>query len=76
MGDNVIIFNGITKHDLPVEQVLDQAKEAGLHNVVILGSFDAECDEEYFASSVADGGTVLWLLERLKHQLMFGADEE
>lgn len=25
---------------------------------------------EYFASTIADGGTVLWLLERLKKQLM------
>ena len=26
--------------------------------------------EEYFASSIADGGTVLWLIERMKLQLL------
>ena len=32
--------------------------------------FTADGDEEYFASSYADGGTVLWLLERLKKRLI------
>jgi hypothetical protein len=39
----------------------------------VLG-YDAGGDE-YFASSYADGGTVLWLMERLKKRLLQVGDE-
>ena len=63
----IIKFTGITKLDLPVDLILSEAQNK-LDNVVIMG-YDND-GEEYFASSIADGGTVLWLIERLKKQLL------
>lgn len=71
--DNVILFNGITKLDLPADRILDAASKRGLANVVVIG-YD-ENGEEYFASSFADGGTVIWLMERCKLKLLQIADE-
>jgi hypothetical protein len=69
----VIRFPGITRLDLPPEQVLDAAREAGLESAVIIG-FTKE-GEEYFASSLADGADVLWLIERAKLKLLRIPDE-
>lgn len=66
-GAKIIPFTGITKLDLPPDQILEAAV-GKMEGVVIMG-WDAQ-GEEYFASSYADGGTVLWLLERLKKQLL------
>ena len=62
-------FHGLTKLDIPVDRILDGTKDK-LDSVVILG-YDKD-REEYFASSIADGGEVLWLLERCKQELMGG----
>ncbi|MGH8674175.1 MAG: hypothetical protein ACREVG_07690 [Burkholderiales bacterium] len=59
-------FNGVTKLDLEASVVLANAPK--LTAVVILG-YDGNGDE-YFASSLADGADVLWLLERLKLRLL------
>ena len=66
-GAKIIYFTGITKLDLPPDQILEAAV-GKMEGVVIMG-WDAQGDE-YFASSYADGGTVLWLLERMKKQLL------
>lgn len=66
----VIPLNCVTRLDLDAERVIEAAK-GQLKGVVIVG-YDQE-DEEYFASSYADGGTVLWLVERMKIKLL--ADE-
>jgi hypothetical protein len=63
----VIEFTGITRLDLPADRVLENNK-GQLEGVVILG-YDKE-GNEFFASSYADSGTVLWLLERCKKQLL------
>jgi len=57
----------LTRLDLPVDRVLDMAKEK-LDTVVLLG-YDKD-GEEYFASTYAANSKTLWLLERLKHILM------
>jgi hypothetical protein len=62
-----IPFAGITKLDLPPDRILKEAADK-LEGVVIVG-FDKDGDE-YFASSYADGRTVLWLLERCKAVLL------
>ena len=67
MGE-VVEGNFITRLDIPAERILQKALEAGLETVVITG-YDAD-GNEYFASSVADGGETLWLLERAKKQLL------
>ena len=64
---NVIPFGGVTKLDIDPELVLSAAAEK-LEGVVLLG-YDKD-GEEYFASSYADGGVVLWLMERLKKRLL------
>ena len=63
----VIKFTGVTRLYLPLDRVLDAAKET-LEGVVIMGwTTDGE---EYFASTYSDGGTVLWLVERMKKMLL------
>jgi hypothetical protein len=68
MGDNVIPLGNITRLNLPTERVLEAAKKYCSEGVVILG-YDSD-GEFYFASSIADGGEVIWLLELAKHRLM------
>lgn len=64
---NVVRFTGITKLDIPVDHVIESAL-GRLEGVVILG-YDKD-GQEYFASSYADGGDMLWLLERAKKALL------
>jgi len=70
---NVIYPHWLSKVDLPPERVLKSASEAEMSGVVVLGY--TEDGDEFFASSIADGATVLWLLERCKKLLLDAADE-
>jgi len=70
---NVILFNGITKLDLDPDMVLENTK-GKLGGVILIG-YDKE-GKEYFASTYADGGDVLWLLERMKLCLLNVEAEE
>ncbi|MDD5385367.1 MAG: hypothetical protein PHG89_10870 [Gallionella sp.] len=65
--NNVIPLGVVTRLDLPVKRIFDAA-EPNLDRVVVLG-WDRN-GELYFASSFADGGDVLWLLEKCKKALM------
>ena len=69
---NVIRFNGITRLDISAEVVLQSA--VGKLQGVILVGLDND-GKEYFDSSYADGGTALWLLERLKKKLLEVGDD-
>ena len=71
--DNVVMLGNVTRLDIPPERVLQAALDKGLKSVVVLG-YDEE-GEEYFCSSVADGGTVIWLMERAKKQLLEIGDD-
>ncbi len=66
--EKIIPYGGITRLDLPVDRVLSKAMERGMDGVIVIG-YDGD-GEEYFASTYASGGTVLWLLERCKARLM------
>lgn len=66
MGD-VIELGCITRLDLPADKVLENAI-GKMDSVVIMG-YNKE-GEEVFASSIADGGEVLWLLEQCKLKLL------
>lgn len=68
MTAKVIVLPLVTRLDIPVDRVLDNAALSGMQAVVILG-YD-EKGEFYFASSYADGGDVLWLLEKAKKELL------
>lgn len=73
--DNVVRFTGITRLDLPADQILDRAKEANMDDCIIIGT--DENGEFFFASNKADGGTVLWWLEMAKTRLFeLAYDEE
>lgn len=65
---NVVVLNVVTTLDIPVGRIIAGALDAKVKDLVIIG-FD-ENGDEFFASSVADGGTVLWLLERAKKKLL------
>ena len=66
--NNVTDFPGITRLPSDPARVIDHAAQANLTSVVVIG-FTADGDE-YFRSSDADGGAVLWHLERAKHKLI------
>ena len=63
----IIPIGGITKLDLPADRILEAAK-GRLEGVVLIG-FDKE-GSVYAASSYADGGDVMWLLEMCKQKMM------
>lgn len=68
--DNVVTFDHPTKLDLPPERILNGALTQELSGVVVIGW--TKDGEEYFASSMADGAEVIWLMERFKLQLLAG----
>lgn len=70
----LIPLNNITRFDLPVQKVLDGAKEE-LQDVVIVG-YCKGGQEEYFATNMSDAKDILWLLERCKRALLNVLDEE
>lgn len=65
---NLRILRAVTKHDIPVERVLASAADAGLTKCIVVG--ESADGELWFSSSVADGGSVLWDLERAKAALL------
>lgn len=67
MTAKIFTWTGITRLDIPIDRVLESAV-GQLEHVVIIG-YDKD-GEEYFASDYADGGDVLWLLERCKKRLL------
>lgn len=71
---NVVVLPVVTRLDLPPERILSAAIGAELKSVVVVG-YDKD-GEEYFASSLADGGDVVWLMERAKLKLLKMADED
>ena len=64
---NVVNLNVLTTLDIPADRVIE-ATMGKLKRVVILG-YDND-GEEYFASSIADGADVVWLMERMKKKLL------
>lgn len=68
----IITFPGLTSLDIEPDEILEQAK--GKLQVAIVCGVDAD-GNQYLSSSVADGGQIIWQLERAKHLLMCIADE-
>lgn len=67
MPGDVIPLGCVTRLDLPADRVLEGA--VGRMEGVVLVGYDKDGDF-YFASTYADGGTVLWLLEQCKKKLL------
>ena len=63
----IIPLGNVTRLDIPADRVLEGAM-GKLDGVIIIGKQDD--GEYYFASSIASGGTVLWMMEKMKIQLM------
>ena len=72
MTNNIHYLNNTTTLDIPADRVLEQA--IGKLTKVVIAGHDIHGDL-YFASSVADGGDCLWLIEKLKHRLMTDTEE-
>jgi hypothetical protein len=66
--DKVVTLTVRTKLDLPPERILRGAIEKDLDGCFVIGR-DKDGDL-YFASSIADGGDILWLWEKAKTLLM------
>lgn len=64
---NVVLFNGITRLDIPADRVITAAV-GKLQDVIIVG-YDKD-GGFYFASSKASGPEVVWLLELAKKILL------
>ena len=62
----IIQMGGWTTNDVPVNKVLEAAKDK-VDTVVVIGYGD---DGYYFASSTSDGQEILWLLEKCKQELL------
>lgn len=73
-ADNVVELRVITSLPLDPNRVLRRALESGMTECVVIGY--TKDGGEYFASSVGDGGDVLWHLERAKHKLLKMADDD
>jgi hypothetical protein len=67
----VVMFDGITRLNLPPDRLLDAA--GGKLESVVIAGYDKD-GSEYFASSIADGGEALWILQRASHRLLAMAD--
>ena len=67
-ADNVVEWRGITTLDTSPTRILAKAAGAKLKECVVVG-FD-EDGQFYFISSVADGGSVLWMFEMAKKRLL------
>lgn len=73
MTDNVVKFPGVTEindlgDELPLDVVLEAARERNLEDVIILGT--KPNGEFYFATTHPDYMQILWDLERAKTLLM------
>lgn len=73
MTDNVIPLGNITRLNMPPDRVLEQAMGQFDNEGVVIMGWDKDGDL-YFASSIADGGSVIWLLEQCKKLLLEVAD--
>lgn len=67
MGE-VVVLPVVTSLDAPAEQALKLALAENLKDAVIIGY--RQDGTEYFRSSIADGGTVMWMMERAKLKLI------
>lgn len=72
MTADVIILRTRTTLDIPVDRVLDGAKESDLREILIVGR--TKNNELYIASSLAKRSEILWGIELAKKQLL--SDDE
>lgn len=71
---NIIQLSVETSLPVPVEKVLEAAKDR-IDEVLVLG-FEKDSNDLYIASSTADMGTVLVLMERAKALILRRLDSK
>jgi len=71
MGE-IVTLPVITRLDLDADRTLENLK-GKIEGFVMVG-YDKD-GKEFFSSTYSDGGKALWLLERLKIQLLKDNDE-
>lgn len=70
----VVNWPHATRLDLPPQKIIDALPPGAEFDGIVI--FGTKTDgSEYFASSYADGGDVLWLMERAKLLMLRMADE-
>jgi len=67
-ANRVVPLGAMTRLDLSPERVLEAAKDYCSNGVVVIGL--DENGEFSCSSTIADGATVLWLIERSKQKLL------
>jgi hypothetical protein len=67
MSENIMMFPGITPNNYEPDYIIDRAR-GKLDMVVIIGY--TPDNDIYFSSSHSDGGSIIWLLENAKKQLL------
>lgn len=65
--DNVVYLDISTTEDIPVERVLESAKEADLERVMVIGINN---EGYYVASSFSSGAVLLWDLEIARKRIL------
>lgn len=65
---DVVVLDMQTRLDLDPSRIIDGAVAHKLETIVVLGH--TADGHEYFASSIASGPEVLWLLKRLERALL------
>ena len=73
MGEAFVVISGINCPDITVDRVLEDAI-GELNEVVVIGTH--KDGREYFASSLADGPNVNWMLDRAKKALIEIVDQD
>jgi len=68
----VIPIGGVTRLDLPADRILEN--NIGEFETLIIMGWDKD-GNEVFASSISDGGEIIWLLERMKKILLESVDD-
>lgn len=71
-NDNVVLFTGLTRLDIPAQRVIERALTEDLDNVVVIGTWSN--GDYYFAAPTADTGRILYHLERARNSIMKGGD--
>lgn len=75
MGDNVTEFRPVSigaGYKFDADKILTEALGQGFRSVVIIGELE---DGELWVSSAVNAGEALILIERAKHQIVFGDSE-
>lgn len=68
MNNVVTLTPLMTTLDIPVENVLDGAKEMELKKVLVIGI--NKDDELYAAASFSDAADMIWMMEKVKKYIL------